>query len=115
MIAVIAKNKLSWNIHRDDQGIGTLGYFYTKTDSFCATTKIIPDQSSGHSHERLWRRDMRRSEAAPLQSRRGSVTLLTYRIGFVPHFGAVLTPIRIVAEVNNYEREMAPSETEVNI
>ena len=41
--------------------------------------------------------------------------LLTYRIGFVPHFGAVLTPIRIVAEVNNYEREMEPTETEVNI
>ena len=43
------------------------------------------------------------------------MTLLTYRIGFVPHFRAVLTPIRIVAEVNNYEREMEPTETEVNI
>lgn len=31
----------------------------------------------------------------------------------MPHLGAVLTPIRIVAEVNNYEREMAPTETEV--
>ena len=115
MIAVIAKNKLSWNIHRSDQGIGTLGYFYTTTDSFCAATIIIPDQASGHSHERLWRRDTWRSEAAPRQSRRGSVTLLTYQIGFVPHFGAVLTPIRIVAEANNYEREMEPTETEVNI
>ena len=57
VIAVIAKNKLSWNIHRSDQGIGTLGYFYTTTDSFCAATIIIPDQASGHSHERLWRRD----------------------------------------------------------
>ena len=47
VIAVIAKNKLSWNIHRSDQGIGTLGYFYTTTDSFCAATIIIPDQSSG--------------------------------------------------------------------
>ena len=115
MIAVIAKNKLSWNIHRSDQGIGTLGYFYTTTDSFCAATIIIPDQASGHSHERLWRRDTWRSEAAPRQSRRGSVTLLTYQIGFVPHFGAVLTPIRIVAEANNYEREMEPTQTEVNI
>ena len=43
------------------------------------------------------------------------MTLLTYRIGFVPHFGAVLTPIRIIAELNNYEREMAPTETGVNI
>lgn len=31
MIAEIAKNKLSWNIHRSDQGIGTLGYFYATT------------------------------------------------------------------------------------
>ena len=46
VIAVIAKNKLSWNIHRSDQGTGT-GYFYTTTDSFCAATIIIPDQSSG--------------------------------------------------------------------
>ena len=43
------------------------------------------------------------------------MTLLTYQIGFVPHFGAVLIPIRIVAEANNYEREMEPTETEVNI
>lgn len=43
------------------------------------------------------------------------MTLQTYRIGFVPHFGSVLTPIRIIAELNNYEREMAPTETEVNI
>ena len=43
--------------------------------------------------------------------RQYSVTLLTYQIGFVPHFGAVLTPIRIVAEANNYEREMEPTET----
>ena len=33
----------------------------------------------------------------------------------MPHFGAVLTPIRIVAEVNNYDREMEPTEPEVNI
>ena len=33
----------------------------------------------------------------------------------MPHFGAVLTPIRIVAEVDNYERELEPNETEVNI
>ena len=33
----------------------------------------------------------------------------------MPHFGAVLIPIRIVAEANNYEREMEPTETEVNI
>ena len=52
---------------------------------------------------------------SPRQSRRGSVTLLTYRIGFVPHFGAVLTPIWIVAELNNHEREIAPAETELNI
>ena len=43
------------------------------------------------------------------------MTLLTYRIGFVPHFGAVLTPIQIVAELNNHEREIAPAETELNI
>ena len=32
-----------------------------------------------------------------------------------PHFGAVLTPIWIVAELNNHEREIAPAETELNI
>ena len=54
-----------------------------------------------------------RSCATPISKGQRDITDIS--IGFVPHFGAVLIPIRIVAEANNYEREMEPTETEVNI
>ena len=63
---------------------------WTIPDRFCATAKIMPERSSVHTQERLWQRDF--CDGAKLRragrSRKCSVT---YRIGFVPYFGAVNT------------------------
>ena len=48
-------------------------------------------------------------------TRRSPRWSVTYRIGSVPQFGAKLTPIRTVAEVNKQERGMKLTEPEVNI
>ena len=50
------------------------------------------------------------SEAEQGQSRKWSIT---YRIGFVPYFGAMRKTFRI-AEVNNHERELGPNAMEVS-
>ena len=63
---------------------------WTIPDRFCATAKIMPERASLHTQERLWQRDF--CDGAKLRragrSRKWSVT---YRIGFVPYFGAVNT------------------------
>ena len=61
---------------------------------FAPPQKSYADSASVHIQERLWRRDF------------WGVTKLhragfEYRIGFLPYFGAVWTPIRPFAEVKN--------------
>ena len=66
---------------------------------FCSHTRTVV------AARFLWR-----SQVAPRRSRKWRVT---YRIGFVPYFGAMWTPIRPVTEVNKWERGLEPTETEV--
>ena len=79
---MIAKNKLSWNVHRSDQRIKTLGYVTLTPDNFWAATKVIPDRASGHTHERLWRRDTatERSWAAPISKVERDITDISDRM-----------------------------------
>ena len=110
------------------------------TDNFCAARKIIPDRTSVQTTSSPGRFSLALApphlkfgekrpgdevvlfiqkndccgailwlnEAVPRRSRKWSVT---YRIGFVPYFGVVWSPIQAVAEVNklvpnymNYQR-----------
>ena len=66
---------------------------------FCSHTRTVV------AARFLWR-----SEVAPRRSRKWRVT---YRIGFVPYFGAMWTPIRPVTGVNKWEQGLEPTETEV--
>ena len=60
---------------------------------------------SVHTQERLWRRDsVTERSCATLVQRRSRKWSVTYRIGFVPYFGVVWTPIQAVAEVNKLEQ-----------
>ena len=70
-----------------EQGLGE-SYVHTIPDNFCVASKIIPDRASVDTEERLWRHnfcDRGRLRRADLES----VERQSYRIGFVPYFGAV--------------------------
>ena len=70
-----------------EQGLGE-SYVHTIPDNFCVASKIIQDRASVDTQERLWRHnfcDQGRLRRADLES----VERQSYRIGFVPCFGAV--------------------------
>lgn len=70
-----------------EQGLGE-SYVHTIPDNFCVASKIIQDRASVDTQERLWRHnfcDRGRVRRADLES----VERQSYRIGFVPCFGAV--------------------------
>lgn len=66
-------------------------------DCFCAAIKIIPDRASVDTQGRLWRRDL--CDGGGVASRRSQKWGVTYRMLFVPHFGAGLVPSRAVATI----------------